>query len=350
MATPFGKGITVVSGFDLGAKAPVDSRYVVATLAERDEHVTKNRAYEGMLCYVEATKIIYRYNGTGWDEFGVTTATTITATGDVNDATATTGEGATSTLNLTLKEIVSAGTACKVTFNAKGLVTGVETLLESDIPELHLAKIADAGTAAAKNAATTGAGNVLLIGADGKISEDVLPSLALSEVHVVENESEMLALQAQPGDIAVRNDVESTYMLKTAPATELANWVLLKTPTDKVLSVNGKTGTVVLSTDDVAEGTNNLYYTDARATANFTTNFALAKSTSLADSATLVRVGDAIPATVITQDATHRFVSDDQIALFSSAAHIVVGTDAAAAADSLNIGDFYYETSEVVSA
>lgn len=344
MATQFGKGISIVSGFDLGAKAPVDSRYVVATIADRDAHVTNNRAYKGMLVYVEETGINYRYNGATWDEFGNISATTITATGDVNDATATTGEGATSTLTLTLKSIVAAGTGCKLTVNEKGLVTSYTALEEADIPTLHLAKIEDAGTAAAKNAATTGAGNVLLIGADGKIDSSVLPDLAISEVSVVNSEAEMVALQAQPGDIAVRNDVEKTFMLKTAPASVAGNWVELKSPTDKVQSVNGKTGTVVLATDDVAEGTTNLYYTEARATNNFTTNFALSNSTSLADSATLVRVGDAIPATVITQDATHRFVTDTQIARWNDAAHILVTDNATAAIDSVEIGDFIFET------
>lgn len=341
----FGKGITVVSGFDLGAKAPVDSRYVCATLAERDAHVTNNRAYEGMLCYVEATKIMYRYNGAGWDEFGVTTATNISVTGDVVNTTVTTGEGETSNLTLTLKDIVTAGTGCKITVNAKGQVTAYEALAEEDIPTIHLAKIADAGTAAAKDAGT-GAGQVLLIGEDGKIADSVLPSLALTEVTVVDSESAMLALQAQPGDVAVRTDVERTYMLKSAPANVVANWVELKTPTDHVLSVNGKTGAVVLGTDDVAEGTTNLYYTEARATANFNTNFALANSTGLADSATLVRVGDAIPATVITQDTTHRFVTDAEKALWNDAAHIVVGNEAGA---DMATGTWFYQVTGTVT-
>lgn len=343
MAIQFGKSITVVSGFDLGAKCPVDTRYTVATIADRDAHVTNNRAYEGMLVYVEEDKTIYKYTGSAWVAFGVTQDTTINISGDVVNTSVTTGTSSAASLTLTLKDIVTAGTSPKVTFNAKGLVTGVEALVEDDIPEIHLAKIVDAGTAAAKDAAESGAGKVLLIGADGKISTDVLPSLALTEVNVVDNESEMLALVAQPGDLAVRNDVERTFILKTAPASVLANWIELKTPTDHVLSVNGKTGSVVLGTDDVAEGTNNLYYTEARATANFTTNFKLANSTDLADTATLVRVGDAIPATVITQDETHRFVTDAQIALWDDAAHITVGTDANAALSTMNPGDFYYQ-------
>lgn len=70
----FGKGITLAGGFDLGAKAPLDSRDTVATIEERDAHVTGNRAYDGMLVYVEADKITYQYvitDGVGeWKEFG----------------------------------------------------------------------------------------------------------------------------------------------------------------------------------------------------------------------------------------------------------------------------------------
>ena len=66
----FGKGITVASGFDLGAKAPLDSRLVVKTIEERNAHVTGNRAYEGMLVYVEADKKTYQLIDGAWEEFG----------------------------------------------------------------------------------------------------------------------------------------------------------------------------------------------------------------------------------------------------------------------------------------
>lgn len=66
----FGKGISVASGFDLGAKSPLDSRLTVKTIEERDAHVTGNRAYEGMLVYVEADKKTYQLIDNAWEEFG----------------------------------------------------------------------------------------------------------------------------------------------------------------------------------------------------------------------------------------------------------------------------------------
>ena len=348
MATAFNKGISVVTGFSLGAKAPLDVRYAVATTEDRDAHVTNGRAYPGMLVYVEADGIIYKYTGTAWVAFGVTQATTVTVdpdtAGDIVSTTFTVGSSPTENVTLTLKDIITAGTGCKLTVDAKGRVTAIAALAASDIPSLTLDKISDAGTAAGYDAATSGASKVLLTNASGKIDDSVLPALALTEITVVDSEAAMLALTAQPGDVAVRSDIEKSFMLKQTPASTLANWIELKTPTDHVLSVNGKTGTVVLGTDDVAEGSTNLYWTEARGTANFTTNFAAASSTSLADTANIVYVGDAIAATCITEDSTHRFVTDAEKTLWNASAHITVGnTPDAAAIAAMNTGDWYYD-------
>lgn len=62
----FGKGIPLASGFDLGAKKPLDSRDVVDTIEERNAHVTENRVYEGMTVYVKEDKKVYRYDGNEW--------------------------------------------------------------------------------------------------------------------------------------------------------------------------------------------------------------------------------------------------------------------------------------------
>ena len=64
----YGKGIVLTTGFDLGAKTPLDSRSVVNTIAERDTHVSGNRAYAGMSVYVLENQKEYRYTGTEWVE------------------------------------------------------------------------------------------------------------------------------------------------------------------------------------------------------------------------------------------------------------------------------------------
>ena len=64
----YGKGIVLTTGFDLGAKTPLDSRSIVNTIAERDAHVSGNRAYAGMSVYVLENQKEYRYTGTEWVE------------------------------------------------------------------------------------------------------------------------------------------------------------------------------------------------------------------------------------------------------------------------------------------
>lgn len=187
---------------------------------------------------------------------------------------------------------VAAGTYTKLTVNAKGVITSASTLTAADIPTLTLSKITDAGTAASKNVGTA-AGNVPVLDANGKLADGIMPALALSETFTVANQAAMLALNAQRGDIAIRTDESKTYILTTDAPSVLANWVWLRTPDCKVLSVNSKTGAVVLTTSDVAEGSN-LYFTTARATSNFNTNFAAKSVTGLSDGANVVMSTDTI--------------------------------------------------------
>lgn len=77
-----------------------------------------------------------------------------------------------------------------------------------------------------------------------------LPALALTTAVPVASEAAMLALtstQVQPGDLAVRTDGAGTFILTAATPSVLASWTRLNAPTDLVSSVNGQTGTVVLS-------------------------------------------------------------------------------------------------------
>ena len=228
---------------------------------------------------------------------------------------------------------VAAGTYTKLTVNAQGIVTSASQLTAADIPALTLAKITDAGTAASKNVGTaagnvpvldsgakiavalipditlakvsdagtaagkdvgTAAGNVPVLGADGLLDASILPAIALTDTFTVASQAEMLALNAQQGDIAIRTDENKTYILKTSGASTLANWVMLKTPDCKVLSVNGKTGANTLTTDNIGEGSTNLYFTTARATDNFNTNFAAKSVTGLKDGANVLMATDTI--------------------------------------------------------
>lgn len=62
MAEFFGKGISVGSGFDLGANLPLDNRTVQATLADRDLMPTI-QLVEGLFVYVKENKTAYILKG-----------------------------------------------------------------------------------------------------------------------------------------------------------------------------------------------------------------------------------------------------------------------------------------------
>ena len=62
------KGIAVASGFKLQAQAPLDARFQVKTIQERDELVTIKAAYPGLDVFVEADSKKYTYDGKHWVE------------------------------------------------------------------------------------------------------------------------------------------------------------------------------------------------------------------------------------------------------------------------------------------
>lgn len=152
-----------------------------------------------------------------------------------------------------LPDTGTAGTYTKVTTDSKGRVTSGTTLSASDIPNLTLSKITNAGTAAALNTGTA-SGNVPVLDGNGKINASVLPAIAITDTFVVNTQTAMLALTAEVGDVAVRTDLNKSFILKTAGAATLANWQELLTPTSAVTSVSGKTGAVTLVSSDVGLG------------------------------------------------------------------------------------------------
>lgn len=114
----------------------------------------------------------------------------------------------------------------------------------------NLADPSSAQDAVTLNYITTqkGANNgIATLDAGGKIPTSELPAIAISETSVVANESAMLALTAQTGDIAIRTDVNKSFILTASPASTLGNWQELLAPLDSVTSVDGNTGAVDLS-------------------------------------------------------------------------------------------------------
>jgi len=136
-----------------------------------------------------------------------------------------------------------------------------ELLFSKDIDRIYIGK----GSGTAPIPIATNLSNVALLDANGKIDNSVLPPLAISETYVVGSEADQLDLDVQAGDIAVRTDENKSYIALNSDNADMGDWQELLTPTDAVTSVNGQTGAVVLDTDDIDEGSNNLYFTSQRA-------------------------------------------------------------------------------------
>jgi len=96
------------------------------------------------------------------------------------------------------------------------------------------------------------ANGVATLDANSKIPNNQLPALAITDTFVVASQAAMLALStAEKGDVAVRTDLNKSFILTADPYSTLGNWQELLTPTDAVLSVNGLTGAVTLVASDV---------------------------------------------------------------------------------------------------
>jgi hypothetical protein len=138
--------------------------------------------------------------------------------------------------------------------------TDVDTAAATDFTSFgrSVAALADAaagrtlfglGTAATYDRGS--ANGVASLDAGGKVPTSQLPALAITDTFVVANQAAMLALTAETGDVAVRTDLNKSFILAGDDPATLADWQELLTPTDAVTSVNGATGVVSLTYTDV---------------------------------------------------------------------------------------------------
>jgi hypothetical protein len=103
-----------------------------------------------------------------------------------------------------------------------------------------------AENAANKNLANGYAG----LGADGKLIASQLPSIIITDTFVTASQAAMLALSAETGDIAVRTDLNKSFILKGANSTLATDWQELLTPTSAVTTVFSRSGAVTAQTGD----------------------------------------------------------------------------------------------------
>ena len=214
-----------------------------------------------------------------------------------------TGTGASSTtvdLGVYLKEntAITASTGKSfVNYDTKGLVTGGTAITATDA---QLVKGDGSGVSIG-----TDSGNIPVLNGSGKLSNSIIPSIAITDTFVVTTEVEMLALTAEVGDVAIRTDVHKSFILQTSPASVVTNWQELRTPTDAVSSVNEQTGAVTLGGGDILVET----------------------GSTVTDAATIV-VGDTIDAAIGKLNTEIGTKLDKKITQIAGATHTKITYDA----------------------
>jgi len=133
------------------------------------------------------------------------------------------------------------------------------------------------------------------LGSDGKLFSTQLPSITITDTFVVGSQAAMLALTAETGDVAVRTDVNKSFILKGSDPAVLANWQELLTPTSAVTSVFGRNGAVTAQNGDyttalVTETTNKRYQTDIQQAYNDATSSIQSQLNSKANDNTVVHL------------------------------------------------------------
>ncbi|MGJ4753483.1 phage tail protein [Leptospira kmetyi] len=136
--------------------------------------------------------------------------------------------------------------------------------------------------------------------ATGKIPTGYMPALAINDTFTVNNQAAMLALTAERGDIAIRTDIPGPgmFILTGDDPTFFGNWIPLTTQFPDWNSVQNKpTAFPPLGHDH-----DNRYNTKSE----------------IVSALLLKRDVGPIPATEVTPDSTHRFVTDAKIAQWDS--------------------------------
>jgi len=240
--------------------------------------------------------------------------------------------------------------ASKIGAELAGKADAEHTHTASDISDFNSAT--DARVAAQKGEAN----GVASLDANAKIPTSQLPSLAITDVHVVANIAARDALTVESGDVAKVNDSDGNNNPQTY-IWDGSAWIEIQETSD-VISVNGQTGVVSLTTTDVEEGSN-LYYTTARFDSRLTS-----KSTSdLTEGSNLYYTDARVSANGnVSANSTHRARTDNphsvtkaQVGLGNVAnlkMNLTAGSAPTASADSnagYDVGSLWIDTTNDVA-
>jgi len=141
------------------------------------------------------------------------------------------------------------------------------------------------------------------LGVDGKLISSQIPSITINDTFVVASETEMLALTVETGDIAVRSDLNKSFILKGRNPAVVSDWQELLTPTSDVTTVFGRNGAITAQTgdytaDQITETATKKFQTANQQAFNDATSSIQAQLNSKVSNAT--HTGDATGSTTLT--------------------------------------------------
>jgi len=134
-----------------------------------------------------------------------------------------------------------------ITVNAKGIVTAA-----SIIPVYNKTEIDSQLSLKLNTNKLNQANGYVGLNSNSKIDSLYLPAFTINNRFAVTTLAQRNALTAAIGDIAiVAGTVNKTYILNALPASSDANWLEMLNPLGGVTSVNGRTGVVTLTLNDL---------------------------------------------------------------------------------------------------
>lgn len=111
-------------------------------------------------------------------------------------------------------------------------ISGLQSALDTKV------NICDLGTAAYLNYGTQ-VGDAVIVGFDGKIPNELLPQIAITDTFLVESTGSLIGLTAEKGDIGIiTGSNPGNYILVSGSAQDINNWFPLAAPLGGVTSVN----------------------------------------------------------------------------------------------------------------
>jgi hypothetical protein len=95
------------------------------------------------------------------------------------------------------------------------------------------------GSAASLNVGTS-AGNVVQLNNDGKLPNEVVPHLAITDTFLVTNSGDLISLTtAQKGDIAIATGSNRNYILKEDDYSDITHWAQFAASVGSITGING---------------------------------------------------------------------------------------------------------------